>query len=188
MHRARRHAGFTLIELMVVVAIIIVVSVLAVRFYSGGRRGAAADSFARTMLALAHQARQYSMATRSQTRLRFVPGAPPVVFLEQFDTAAATWAPISQTPLPADVQLCVAAYATAPGPLTPTCPATSELRLEYTNGGVQVRDGSNSQVCPSSGSLPCTGISLPFGTTDNAHQYKVHVFGLTGLPRLMDQW
>src|SRR5947207_2328056 len=78
-----RDAGFTLVELMTVVSLIVVVGFLAVRVVSRGRRGEAGPAFARTLLATIHQARQTTMALGRPTRLTVVPGAPSVKLLSE---------------------------------------------------------------------------------------------------------
>src|SRR5262245_20021492 len=65
----RRMGGFTLVELMVVVALMTVVAALAIRVMSRASRGERAPAFARSILAMAHRARQFAIVNGQAAKL-----------------------------------------------------------------------------------------------------------------------
>src|SRR5438552_3266168 len=67
--RSIHAAGFTMVELMVVVGMMAIVAALAVRVMSRASRGERAPSFARSVLAMVHHARQVSLVSGKPTRI-----------------------------------------------------------------------------------------------------------------------
>src|SRR5205823_2045778 len=134
---------------------------------------------------------------RSTVRVRVV-NSPAALVLEQCDPsgadctlAGAAWLPVSQIVPPSEVQLCGVVYPSSldTTAISPTCPATSELWLRYTSGTMQVVNTASTIVCPATGSAACAaGAAVPLSTVDGGHHYKIYVYGLTGMPRLLDQW
>src|SRR5262249_23515156 len=119
---------------------------------------------------------------------------------ETWDSKNARWVHQTRIRPPSDLEVCdlaLSASSQVMGAISPTCPTSTEREIvfSYTNattpGAVQVTDASSTLVCPTSGIQPCLGISIPFRTSDtptNPKIYKVYLYGLTGMPRLMDQW
>src|SRR5438132_12706602 len=97
----RAEAAFTLIELMIVVAIIVTVTTLAVRVYSKGRRGELGTAFARQALIRTREARQRSLAQGTVTRLRLAPGRDTsALVVEERPATGRAWVAVSTAAAP----------------------------------------------------------------------------------------
>src|SRR5262245_46767785 len=83
--------GFTLVELMIVVAMLVIVSFLAVRIMSKGRRGEAAPAFARTLMSTVNQARTRTMAQGRPTRITIAPSPTGARLTSAWQTIDGDW-------------------------------------------------------------------------------------------------
>jgi type IV fimbrial biogenesis protein FimT len=190
----RRARGFTLVELMVVVAIVALVAGVAARMYSRGSRGEAAPSFARSLMSVVLEARHQALTLGRTTRVTL---APPAAGKAAMTVATAVWdgtqwAPQNTLSVPTAVQLCnpdktVVLGATA----SPSCPLGSGVANTVCfmpNGRVRLVDEATG--CPTTSQSGYTGATLYVTSTtatDNK-KFKVVIWGLTGMPKLMDTW
>src|SRR5439155_11208261 len=109
----------------------------------------------------------------------------PRVIGERLDPFTNTWLPLGGfAQAPHDVQVCAIAPLTSLSNYGATCPATVKQSVCFSPGG-QVSVSADDS-CP--GPAPRTGATTFIRTVDNAKKYKVVVWGLTGLPRLVDTW
>jgi len=183
-----RHSGFTLVELMVVVAIVGIAGMMAARLYSRGVRGENAPSVARTMMATMMDA-HHNALTLGQPVRATLDGTAKTVTMAQYVANSATpaWVPQSTLALPSTLQLCAAYAGMQLGTVSPTCPLSgTQVICFYGNGKVDI---------PSSGSCSTTtlstspsGATLYFATYAGDKKYRVVVFGLTGMVKLIDTW
>ncbi|HEY7956440.1 MAG: Tfp pilus assembly protein FimT/FimU [Polyangia bacterium] len=196
-----RRRGFTLIELMVVVAIIAGVTTAGMVMYGKAVRGDKAPGFARSLVGMINQARQAAITSGGYSRLALTigtSGAASTLSCQQQDpkltavstniSAVTTWVDLGGTmAAPNDVEFCAVSAATNLTTLTPSCPATTAVNLCFApSGWVTV---SNNDTCPGTvGATNPSGATLYVSTLDGDKHYKVMIFGLTGLPRLTDQW
>jgi prepilin-type N-terminal cleavage/methylation domain-containing protein len=185
--RGHRQAGFTLVELMVVVALVGVVATLAARLYSRGVRGEAAPAFARSLLATIQETRHGALVLGRPMRLRLVPGNPGAqVIVDQWDPTGATWVAQNGVSVPSGVNLCRPDASVQLGTVTPTCPLTSgmtSLVCFSASGRVNL-----AATCPTGSTSTGSGATLYFASTTGDKKYRVVVWGLTGMAKLMDTW
>jgi prepilin-type N-terminal cleavage/methylation domain-containing protein len=187
--------GFTLIELMIVAAIIAGVTSLGLLMYARIARGDKAPSFARSILALSHEARQIATASGLPTRLRLSPTGAMTVSSEQWNGAA--WIPLNtMTRSAADIELCtprVGMVLDGTGPNQ--CPLGSDYFICFQPNGNSWFDAIAGTSC--SGTVPQstagstiyvrTGDATGTGATvTGAHHYKIVIWYLTGMPKLYD--
>src|SRR5512134_2696613 len=173
--------GFTLVEIMVVVAALVVVSVSAARYYSRGRRGEQAAAFSRIVLTLFDQARQESLLPGTTSRLRMVAPAPPetafslILEKREAGTAGTPWRPVSRLVAPKDLVFCTPRIAGVPTSLgTVACPMAGEEQLIFANGQLRYIDASGTP-CPTGTAILCPGLSFPFKTNDDGKKWFVHL-------------
>jgi prepilin-type N-terminal cleavage/methylation domain-containing protein len=189
MSRASRHSGFTLVELMTVVCIVAIVGALAARMYSRGVRGEAAPGFARTMMATMLDARHSAMVLGRTTRVTLSPASPAMTVLtETYDPNSTNWVKQSTLSMPSSMRFCTppSGGGIQIGTQTPTCPMTAATVLcFYANGRVDVPSNGTCQISsPTTGS----GATIYFGTNDSGKKYRMWVWGLTGMVKMVDQW
>jgi prepilin-type N-terminal cleavage/methylation domain-containing protein len=181
---SRGRAGFTLTELMVVVAILAIAVGVAARVSSKAPRSDRAAAFARTMVQSAHEARQAALTFGQPTRLRVVSASSQLVS-ERFDSVSGTWVTLGGViQAPGGVQLCDTAATPVLTTSSPACPTTIDSRVCFgTNGRVTY---TTTDTCdPSSAG---TGATLYAQTLNGAQKYKLVLYRLTGMPKIMDQW
>jgi prepilin-type N-terminal cleavage/methylation domain-containing protein len=188
MRTRRRTQGFTLPELMAVVAIICVVGALAARMYSAGVRGETAPAFARSVLGAMADARHMAVALGKRTRIT-LNTSPMRLDTESQEPTTGGWVAQGSLKLPSTLQLCVPRAAAEIGTIaTPTCPLTSTSlnRICFsTSGKVSM---PNDGDCTKAASNPMTGATIYFETMNADHKYRIVVWGLTGMAKVIDQW
>lgn len=188
--RARRSSAFTLVELMVVVAIVGVVAGLAARMYSRGVRGESAPKFARTMMATLLDARHLALTLGRPTEVSlFGSSALMSVTTLAYDTTKAVWVSQSSFTLPSTIELCAseANVANLGTTATPICPLTGTNNVCFwPNGRASVLTGGS--VCPTTSPSAGTGGTLYLSTYDGDKNYRLWVWGLTGMVKMIDQW
>jgi prepilin-type N-terminal cleavage/methylation domain-containing protein len=182
----RRARGFTLPELMAVVAIVTIVGALAARMYSGGVRGETAPAFARSAMATFADARHNAVALGKPTRIMIAksPMRLETQTVEPTDSTK-TYKTQGSLKLPSTLQLCDpnpsvqlgASAASASCPLT-----TTQYLCFFTNGKVALSSTGN---CTSE---TASGATVYFETMKADKKYKLVVWGLTGMTKVWDQW
>jgi prepilin-type N-terminal cleavage/methylation domain-containing protein len=189
--RADRRRGFTLIEMMIVVSIIAVVGAVAVRIFSRGTRAERLPSTARDLTAHLHEARHAAISLGQTTRVTFnLPTAPGVrssFLVERLNAPNSTsWeslGPIIQ--VPDGVEICDLLAGAVLTTAAPSCPfsSTAAICFQPTGRASLSLNGS----CPGLASGATIALEDENGDT-NKRKFKIVVWGLTGLPKLMDQW
>ena len=195
-HRRRSmQRGFTLVELLTVAAIIAGVTSLGLLMYARIARGDKAPSFARSILALAHEARQIAAASGLKTRLRLSPTGAMTVSSEQYN--GTSWVPLNtMTRSAADIEMCTprpGLILDGTGPNV--CPLAGDYFVCFQPNGNSWFDPIAGQSCSGSTPLSTSGSTLYVrtgdatgtgSTTTGAHHYKILIWYLTGMPKLLD--
>jgi prepilin-type N-terminal cleavage/methylation domain-containing protein len=188
--RRRPGGGFTLVELMIVIAMVSVVGALAARIYSRGVRGEAAPAFARSLLSTILEARHAAMSMGRASRVTLVPGSSGSrVVVDLWEPSTSSWVTQMTTAVPSGVSLCRPDASVQLGTVTPTCPLTSGMSntVCFTSTS-RVTVTASPSGCPTTATSTATGATLYFVTTAGDKKYRVVIWGLTGMAKLMDTW
>jgi hypothetical protein len=156
----------------------------------GSQPGEKAPAFARGLLAMAHEARQAAIARSLNTRIRLLPGtADSYAQSEATNTdpntsATQPWVPLGGR-IGADLNICSPTAGVTLATSTPaSCSSVTPVNICFQpNGNITV---STTNTCPAAGGP--TGATLYVRTIDDKKHFKLYIFGLTGLPRLVDSW
>jgi prepilin-type N-terminal cleavage/methylation domain-containing protein len=179
--------GFTLVELLVVIAILAGVAAAAVGMYSRSQLGERAPAFARGLLQAVHEARQSALSLSQTTRLTFVSGIGGWVNSQYLQPGTAnTWLALASTRVPDIIEICQAQAGPQLAATTVTCGAGQTTRLCFAPSGAATL--STDGVCPGAGAGATFYLRTAEGTLVNVKHYKLVVWGLTGLPKLVDTW
>lgn len=188
--RRRAAAGFTLIELMVVVAIMTVVAGLAIRVMSRASRGERAPAFARSVLAMVHHARQQALINNRPTKIViYSDSTSSTIELWTLQSDGTTWIKLDVSqPTSHGVDVCDA-QGGRPNPLgawpnsvnCPTTATSSSPIVVYFSKSLCTYPAFN---CVSGSTS--TGSVIYLQTHDATKKYRIPIWGLTGLPALVD--
>jgi hypothetical protein len=167
---------------MTVVVILGVVGVLAIRMGSKSRRGEAAPEFARALLGLTQQSRQTASALLQKTRLLVQPassGPNATEVVAQVRNSAGNWITLGALVAPTGLEMCAVDQGVTLTAATPTCPLAATATIDFGACGSYL-------ACVSG--TASNGATLYFHSQDNDKKYKLMIFGLTGMPKLVDTW
>jgi prepilin-type N-terminal cleavage/methylation domain-containing protein len=185
-------AGFTMIELMIVVGMMAIVAALAVRVMSRASRGERAPAFARSVLAMAHHARQMAMISNRPARIGvWANGSSTVIQSEVLEADGTTWTKLDGAePQGHGIEICdskagrlTGAWPTSGLNCPTTATSSSPIYIMYGKGQCT---GNSSYVNCLQGSTS-SGSTIYLQTHDGGHKFRILIWGLTGLPALVDQ-
>jgi prepilin-type N-terminal cleavage/methylation domain-containing protein len=183
----RRAKGFTLVELLVVIGMVAIVAAMAAASMRS-TRGDKIASFSRALMTHVNMVRHTAITQQQATRL-FVQTSGVT-----YTVAAQVWNPSAPTPAfqdlgatlttPIDVQLCAPDASAMLATASPTCPLTAAFAICFLPSGA-----SYLQTTPSCPIVAApSGATLYVTTVNHDKKYKLPLFGLTGMGKLMDTW
>lgn len=180
--RTKPQAGFTLVELMVVLAILIALGAIAQTSFERNTAETAAAGLAREVYAMTNQARVSAQTRNRQVRLRLRsqnPAAEMQHALVQGNAVLTSgdWGPVEQrAEAKTNGVLTGVDGGVLPGSTPPgsAMAGTAEL-IFYPNGVVQLTGAGT------------TGATIYFADRRFQHPQRVLVYGRTGFARVMDQ-
>jgi prepilin-type N-terminal cleavage/methylation domain-containing protein len=191
--------GFTLVELLTVVTIIGGVTSLGLLMYARIARGDKAPAFARSILALVHEARQAATSNGRTTRITVdntngMSAESHLCTGTACDNTPTNWTSLSMlTRAPSDIELCTPRSGVILTSAAPTCGGAGGIYYFcFRPDGFTWMSGKGGDCTqPVMSNL---GATLSIHTTDlgannnnqGSHHYKVIVWGLTGMPKLID--
>lgn len=182
----RRARGVTLVELLVVV-LLLGLGTLALRFTAADLRGERVSDFARGLLNAAQQTRHAALTQGLWTRLRLAPGAAATALFQegQDPQSVSTWLQLGAAPAAASgIQICQVTPRAVLTSAAPGCPLLVQTSVCFSPAGQA--SVSTDGTCP--GPTPGSGATLYLNAISGAPAYRVIVFGLTGMPRLVSSW
>jgi len=177
--------GFTLVELMVVVAIIGVTGAAGITVYRRSARSEAAPSTARALYGMVAEARHAALALGAQTRI--VLAVTPTRIISEQRQPDGTWVPMATYVVPPTVQLCAPRASALLGSVavsSVTCPLSARTTICVAGSGQTTLSADDN--CPGTSSGVTYFLRAAGATT--TQPYKIVVYGLTGLARIRDLW
>ncbi|MGZ3443385.1 MAG: hypothetical protein ACXVDD_27880, partial [Polyangia bacterium] len=130
------------------------------------------------------------LALGRPTRLTLTPSSPRMlVTTDVWDPPTAAWITQSTLTVPAGLRLCRPDASVTLGSVTPICPLTTgsdNLVCFSPNGHVNLAGASTS--CSTASPSAFSGATLYVGSNDGAKKYRIVVWGLTGMAKLVDAW
>lgn len=177
---ARRGRGFTLVELMVGLAILLTLSAVATVSMSKKNFDVATSGLARQIYAMAQQSRLAAMSGRKQVKLTLLPSSQVqqrvALVVGNGPLNATDWGPVEATAVPHEqvalngITLGASTTSNPPGPS-----AGPVDIIFYPSGTVQVVG------------FPGTGATIYVVDRNGQHPYRVLLFGRTGAARVLAQ-
>lgn len=96
-----------------------------------------------------------------------------------------TWLDQTKVSLPTSMQFCAPQSGISTS--APTCPMTAANVICFSPNG-HVNLPTNGTCATTSSPSAFTGATVYVENTDGGKKYKLWIFGLTGMTKMMDQW
>lgn len=172
---------------MVVIAIIAIGVTIASRVFSRGVRGNSETAFARGLLAAVQDARHTAISLGRTTRM-VVDITNGAVETSTYDPTTAAWGAATTLTAPRKSQLCTPKGSVDLGTtVTPTCPTTGTPTICFAPNG-RVTFQASSTLCPTTSPSTGTGATIYFGSNSTEGHYRIVIWGLTGMSKIIDRW
>jgi prepilin-type N-terminal cleavage/methylation domain-containing protein len=171
--------GFTLIEIMIVIAIVAIVATVATTNFLSWQNHYSSVGFQREFLSLINQARTRTMASNLQHRLRIDLGAETVV-LERGNegTASGTWVSVAPQVV---ATRGAGIHEIVCDPLPTVTPPATFAFIFNPDGEVLSQDNAATV-------RPLTGAKVRLSAGSTADQTTIHLYGWTSKARLENGW